>query len=277
VEILAALLTAACYWLFSFYLLNGNRQRRRETAGPLLLDPPQKRRRRAWRWWFFGLMEIALLAPLLAAISLGIGGFAIIEPLAQTIFLAPMMFSLAWPQTLELRQRGLLFSQGFATSCIPWARVKYGKWSSVSGRLQFQLRFGRHEFDILEEKKEATLAVLRSLVELRDDAGCIVNPEIHAAERAENRESPIPAGLFQFDLWTLMLFMLFASAAMSWYGIRYRRDAAHQAALARLDPFKPQITGGSSYLSVDFSASTVKPGDRDLALLADLVPLNTAL
>ncbi len=61
---------------------------------------------------------------------------------------------------------------------------------------------------------------------------------------------------------------------MSWYGIRYRRDSAEKAALARLDPFKPQFIRGMGFVWVDFSSSSVKPGDRDLALLSGLVRLD---
>ena len=85
----------------------------------------------------------------------------------------------------------------------------------------------------------------------------------------------MPRWLLQFDLRTLLLFMLFASAAMSWYGIRYRRDSTERVALARLDPFKPTIRGEGVALWVDFSASAVKPGDSDLALLSDLVGLDS--
>ncbi len=130
------------------------------------------------------------------------------------------------------------------------------------------------ELTFLVDKKEAAITALRSIVELRDVAGRVMNPEIHATGRAGDRDAAMPARRFQFDLRTLLLFMLFASAALSWYGIYYRRDSAEKAALARLDPFKPQIISGPGLLWVDFSASAIKPGDHDLALLSELVTLD---
>ena len=190
--------------------------------------------------------------------------------------LTPTVLPVFLLKTIELRRRGLVVSQGLGPSFTAWSRVKYGRWSSVSGRLQFQLRFGRAEFDVSEGKKEATLAVLRSLVEIRDDAGCIVNPEFHAEESAGESDTKIATRRFQFNLQTLLLLTLVVSAAMGWYAIRYRRDSAQQAALARLDPFKPQIVVfvSTPTLWLDFSMSSVKPGDRDLPLLSDLARLD---
>ena len=68
--------------------------------------------------------------------------------------------------------------------------------------------------------------------------------------------------------------MLVASAAMSWYGIGYRRDREERAILAQLERFGPKITGSGRYLWLDFSASPVKPGDRDLEIVAKLSRLD---
>ena len=154
------------------------------------------------------------------------------------------MLLLLLPRTLELCRHGLLIFHGFGTALIPWSRVECARWSSVSGKLQIQLRRAWPGIDVLVDKKEVAIAVLRSIIELRDVAGCVMNPEIHATGRARDRDAASSARRFQFDLRTLLLFMLFASAAMSWFGIYYRRDAAEKAALARLDPFKPQIIRG---------------------------------
>ena len=292
-EILAASLTAVFYWLFLFFRFRDRPQRFREHAGALLLR--QKCRRKAGGWLSVGLVAICSFVPVLLVMSLE--DIAIqwqadsmlpkifFSPSTTAVLLScstvlgvPTLLSGAWPQTLELRQRGLIVLQGELIAYIPWARVKFAKWSAVSGRIQIQLRFLNREidgskdkeFDISADKKEAVLAALRPVVELRDPSLCIVNPEIHGTDAT----AAMPARSYQFDLRTLLLFMLFASAAMSWYGIRYRRDSAEKAALARLDPFKPQIeTGLLRHLRVDFSTSAVKPGDRDLALLSDLVRL----
>ena len=55
-EILAALLTAACYWLLVYRILTGHGKRLRDYAGPLLLSDKLKcRRRNGYRgcgdWW----------------------------------------------------------------------------------------------------------------------------------------------------------------------------------------------------------------------------------
>ena len=189
------------------------------------------------------------------------------------VMFLPMLL-VVLPRTLEFRRQGLLIFHGFGTALIPWCRVECAKWSSVSGKLQIQLRRAWPGIDVLVDKKEAAITALRSIVELRDVAGRVMNPEIHATGRAGDRDAAMPARRFQFDLRTLLLFMLFASAALSWYGIYYRRDSAEKAALARLDPFKPQIISGPGLLWVDFSASAIKPGDHDLALLSELVTLD---
>ena len=193
----------------------------------------------------------------------------------NVIVFGPLMCSLALvPRTLEFRQRGLIVFQGWLTHFIPWTRVKYGTWFSVPGRLQILIRFRWFEFDVSEDKKEATLAVLRSVVELRDEYGYTLNPEIHASERSVHCDAAIPARPFQFSLRTLLLFTLVASTLMSWYGIRHRRDSAEKAALAGLDSFKPlSMTFSDNRLWLDFSFSNPKPGDRDLALLSSLETL----
>lgn len=290
-EILAASLTAVFYWPFLFFRDKDRRQRLRDHAGPLFLK--QKCRRKPWDRWTCTSLAIVSFLPFLLAMSMDIAVRWQAGSILPKIFFSASTFTLmlwctailglpsllSWllPQVLELRQRGLIIFQGENIQYIPWARVEFAQWAHVLGRVQIQLCFmdSKHglskdkRFDISADKEDAVLAMLQPVVELRDPSGAVVNPEIHAAKR----DASMPARSYQFDLRTLLLFMLFASAAMSWYGIHYHRNAAEKAALARLEPFQPQITG-RYYLQVDFSASSVKPNDGDLALLADLNSLD---
>ena len=126
---------------------------------------------------------------------------------------------------------------------------------------------------------EAT-AILRRYAEISDTAGHLLNPEFEAAERPAGLDLDRfkPRGIrfkLQYSLCTLLFFVLVASSAMSWYGIGYRRNAADQAILAQLERFKPNVGGGGDYLSLDFSASPVKPGDADLEVVAKLSRLQS--
>jgi hypothetical protein len=133
-----------------------------------------------------------------------------------------------------------------------------------------QLPRTRFDFDVSGGDAESVLAALATVVETRDRLGRVIHPEIQAKRREQTGTGAIPSWRFQIDLRTLLLFMLFASAALSWYGICYRRNAAEDTALARLDSFKPEIIRSPLSLWVVFSKSSVKPGDDDLVLLSDL-------
>jgi hypothetical protein len=287
VEILAALLTAVTYWLFWFVALKGRRARLRDRAGSLLCD-----KRRCCRRWYWTL-ALAIIIPalvfsrpaMLVYLSIKLndsfllhGVFSWNSPMfirqwLLTILYVPFLFFL-FPQWLEFRERAALVCQGPLTYLLRWTRVMNCKMSDVPGRLQIRLRAAKYEIDLSGGEAESVLAALASVVETRDRSGDLVHPEIQAQRQELAAKNPIPPWRFQFDLRTMLLFVLFASAAMSWYGVRYHRDEAERAALARLDPFKPSVMGQPYMLWIDFSSSPVKPGDDDLALLSDLARLD---
>ena len=68
---------------------------------------------------------------------------------------------------------------------------------------------------------------------------------------------------------------------MSCFGIHYRRGieeaAEEKAVLARLERFTPKAKETITGLSLDFSASAVKPGDGELAILATLPQLEVLI
>ncbi len=280
-EILAALLTAVTYWLFLFYFLKGRRERLGERAAALLCE--KQRCRRRWYW----NVALAIFVPLLVFGRIGmaiyfwlrwrdndllhsifeLNSLFFVRNLIATIVWTPFLFLLL-PISLEFRQRAMLVYQGMFSILIPWKRVKYCKRLPVSGRLQLRTRGMKYEVDGSNVDAASLLAALTTVVEVRDCAGTLLHPELQAQREEQAGANAPPPWRFQFDLRTLLLFVLFASAAMSWYGIRYHRDEAEQTALARLDPFKPDVFGPPFMLWIDFSKSSVKPHDGDLALLS---------
>ena len=129
------------------------------------------------------------------------------------------------------------------------------------------------------EIEEAT-AILSRRVRVADAQRRVLNPEFKPAERpAGPGPAPFRYGRFQFSLRSLLFFVLVASSAMSWYGIHYRRDVAEEtkekAILAQLERFRPGVSHIGDGLWLSFSSSRVKPGDRDLAVVAKFSRLYT--
>ena len=185
---------------------------------------------------------------------------------------------------MEFRERGIFQLPNFQLSnwrgsvFTSWASIDYCKWTEVPGGLRVVPRLGIPDpFRVLPkgsippgEIGEAT-AILSRFVEVRDVAGRVLNPEFVAAGRPTAAAPPeLTYGRFQFSLGTMLFFVLVASSAMSWYGIQYRRDVEETALLAQLERFKPAIERYSFRLALNFSASPIKPGDRDLELVAKL-------
>ncbi len=288
-EHLTAALFAVLYYLFCQHLGRERRKTPDPRVGPLLrrfVRPPS--------------LAAALATFALTALVIwlfwdsSIGSFTTF----LLVFFALRYNPSTWWQVVEFDEWGIVQLNMSQRHFTPWASIEYCKWMKVPGALHVVLR--EREVDrrlrlwqtkvpdaarvvlrqpVLKlpkgsipcrEVEEAT-AIFSRHVQVADAQGHVLNPEFKAAEQPAgpklDRSEP---RRFQFDLRTLLFFMLVASAAMSWYGIGYRRDREEQAILAQLERFKPKIARFARDLWLDFSASPVKPGDQDLEVVAKL-------
>ena len=272
-ETFTALLTAVLYCLFVNHCIGEWRKKAGRTGRPAATKVRSHLfARRVDRQ--AGACHLA--APVFMAIMWGIAG-----GMADTLFLVMMwfnatMFFAFWsptlPPTVEFRGRGIVrFRLGFPAFC-PWASIQYCAWTKTPGKLLLQARFFRYPIPrgLIPGGDEAEVtAILSRYATVCDARGNVLNPEFEAAGRPAGPDAAaLKYPRFQFDLWTLLFFMLVASSAMSCYGIRYRRDREERAVLAQLERFTPKANRDVFSLSLDFSASLIKPGDRDLELLS---------
>jgi hypothetical protein len=279
VEIFTCTLTAVLFWLFLAHCTGELRDGARRRAGPLL---------RAWTRPLFGAARIALLALnallilFLVTMSCQFAAQGQVFMLALQWFNFALLFRLSSPflsPGLEFREGGILQFRWGARVFLPWTSIQCCTWAKTPGQLEVQTRRMRHALPIdcipAWEREEAR-AILCRYVKVRDAWDKVLNPEFDAAQRPAG---PDPDQLkhyrFQFDLRTLLFFFLVASAAMSWYGIRYRRDREETAVLAELERFRPAVKHIGDSLWLDFSASTKKPGDRDLETVSKLSRLHS--
>ncbi len=287
-EFLLAVLTAVLLWLFVCHLVHQKRKRARQQAGPLL---------RRWTAafsrveWIFLLLFGALVFLQISATFVMLSGFLLpgANPVWDVFDTSPLVF--LWVvvvlefnplfmrrgRIVEFRQRGMLLLYGFRVILMSWPSIEHCRWTKVSGRLQLKPHRAKGPDKVWIRRRdvdEAT-AILCRHVEVRDLQGRVLNPEFSPAGRpADPDVEQIRVRRFQFDLRTLLFFVLVASSAMSWYGIFYRRQSAETAALGRLERFSPKIERmAGTVWDLDFSASPVKPGDGDLEPVAKFTRL----
>jgi hypothetical protein len=291
-ESFAAVLTAGLLWLFLRHLVHQRRKRARQLAGPLLRRWTGAYSRGQWIWLsvlgalpilYLGAMWMLLSGLLLPRHMFPFGGLWGIFDTSPLAFMSALFalemnpIFLRWDGIVELRQRGILLLFGFRAEYLPWPSVEHCQWTKASGRLEVKSGRAKRPAKVRIPRRdmpEAT-AILSRHVEVRDIQGRVLNPKFSPSERPAEAEPVAPRfRRFQFDLRTLLFFVLVASSAMSWYGIYYRREAEETAALARLQRFGPRSERfGDAVWTLDFSASTVKPGDRDLEAVAKLTRL----
>jgi hypothetical protein len=280
-ELFCALLTAVLLWLFLLRLIVSARARARQKAGALLLE---------WRCYerpysrvHFIIADAIMISLVLAMIVLLI---IHVDPLGIPwlrficlLFIAcggvcPWLAS----RLTEIRENGIV---QFAGACpvvfLPWPSIEHCTWSTSHDELCVQLRRRVRNLLVPADQAESVTSLLCRFVEVRDSEGRVINADL---QKSPNSMVPDEAAVpefrrFQFSLGTMLLFMLVASSACSWFGIHYRRGQREAAALAELDEFHPEVTrfpiGG---LRLDFSASQPKPGDEEMAILAQLPRLH---
>ncbi len=285
-ELLTALLTALFFWIFVYYCLTDSLRRARQAAGrPLLVV-------KCPRWLgYFNRVSVVLSA----VVALGILVIMPrdIPPFPGSGFLLAMMifsvFMLVFASALvtqllltvlELHERGIIRYCSRRT-ILPWKGINYCEWTAKPGTLRIRRhrKWFSERYRIDPEQMREVTAVLVKHVEVRDATGTIPEDELRRPEAAsESSGEPAEAApaRFQFTLTALFLLLLVASAAFSWFGIRYRRDQCQTDALVRLCRFKPAISWSLlGSLQLDFSQCVKRPADADLADLAHFYELGT--
>lgn len=273
-EIFAAILTAIFFWGFIYFLGTEAMRRRRRLAGPLLLRLKHSRKWRTWwQGWAVGAFLVGTsLAILIFSLSVADASHSIVGLMyfnAFMMLLNSVTIIRSNQASLEFRQYGLLYG-GFTA----WQDIKYVRWTGP-GKLRVQWKTALGELQTDPSQMAEATAVLVKYVEVRDATGEIPVELLQRPSRTEAPEPPrVDPGRFQFSLTALLLLMLLASSAFSWYGIRYRRQQRVEQALAQFQRFRPSVKRqGSVVTELDFSQSTVKPGDVDLAELEHLETL----
>jgi hypothetical protein len=270
-EIFLALMTAATMWLFMWHLATMNRQRARRRMGALLWSVGRSR----WPRWT--IVSAALIVPY-TIVLVCLSGDLWLEPMQafnwfMLVFNVGSLTATCIP-VIELHERGILYGVGFLAQQLLWPEIQYCKWTQPATQLRVrmrqlrvQLRHKANFYPIPAQQQAEVQAIIERHVQFRDLDGAAVNPQRPASEPAPAPQKP---QRFQFELQTLLLFVVLLSATMSWYGVHYRRQQAETQALAKLSPFAPTVINRGTYFHVDFSRCAIKPGDADLAPLAEL-------
>jgi hypothetical protein len=274
-EFLSALLTAVLLWLFLLHVATGARRRVRQRAGDLLVrwTRPRSRTARIFLWVVFVLLVASGVLPIVMAYVL-LGAIDSLHLFKLAFFLPMIVLPSLVLQTMEIRQQGIVRTAGLKAIFTPWAAIDYCKWTRRPGNLQVQLHHWRQEYFVRNEQVDSVTSALCRFVEVRDENGVVVAPQARQPEGPAAREDAQPeVHRFQFGLSTLLFFMVVASSAFSWYGIRYRREQQQQQALAEFDRFQPWTMATLDDVWLDFSSSPSKPCDADLSPLRALPEL----
>ncbi|MBN2579924.1 MAG: leucine-rich repeat domain-containing protein [Pirellulales bacterium] len=189
----------------------------------------------------------------------------------------PLYFAVAY----EIREKGLVARGLFAPwseigYCLCYTENKFFSWRNNAGRLQFCFHDFKKNFYVAPGRKEEAVVALRRFVEVRYEDGTVLPPLPESNVTPTDAGPPLPLRRtqFQFDLRSLLLFLVFASALSSLAGVHYHRWDRQQQALESLRVFKPKIDQlFSGVWEIDFSKSSRKPSDDDLSKLEQIPSL----
>ena len=276
-ETFAAMLTGALLAAFLGYVRVFVRERARpkdeHRAGRLLC-------RIAWPL-SEGQIAMFILAAVILLVVRGSGApSCILSFVAGFLSLCAVVIALTWSCRLDLCQRGLLLPEDDSDCFVPWNEVCHGQWFADREEFVVRLRDGDLRFGLKPARLDTVMAVLLPRIELRDEAGGVLNPDRQPLEIDPPRDPEPPR--YQFHLRTLLLFLVVASSAFGWLGIELRARRERQAALAKQEAalvhyrrLTPGVMrSGDSAWGLDFSQCTTSPGDDDLVQLSDMPDLH---
>lgn len=170
---------------------------------------------------------------------------------------------------------------------IAWEQIECcHEWLRYEGCLEVNLRRGIRrtiQLKIPHACKDAVLEIMARFVEIRTTRGVVVSrPPSNSAENAPAATSPQPRqkhSIFQYDLLTLLLFMLVVASFSSWFGILWQRSDHLSNQMARLQEKYQGLKYSQSGMDIhdlDFSKCPVALSD-DVLLDVETYPQLTSL
>ena len=216
---LAATLTGISLGIFLLHLFMRNRTEACHEAGPVLIHVGAFRRGTAILMLL--LVTLSMVNSTWDAFCTGRDCFAIfVLTMTWTFVVAGVFmnnslrntFRFSW---IEFHEGGIVSNlMGQGTVITPWHRVAYCQWLDSAGTLSI---YSFEPFKVVRSKRQAVTEVLLARTELRDPSGEVLNPDFVRPEAPPERAEPIRRP-FQYEIKTLLLLMLFASAAFAWVG-----------------------------------------------------------
>ncbi|MBN2579925.1 MAG: hypothetical protein JXB10_13130 [Pirellulales bacterium] len=279
-ELLLAVLTGFFLWLWMY---DGSRRavaRSRAEAGRLHLKAGRKGYRH--RYFIYGILLTLLFFQLGMQFwlhgKMGIDNLIIIQ-FHLALFTCVLLLSIFPPPyywfAFEVHEKGLVARGLF----VPWNEVRYAlrysaeefiSWSSRKGRWEIQFRDFSRTYYVSHSQRDAVMAALGRFVEVRDENGAVLAAPPPKSEMPDGGPPRLTLRRtrFQFDLRSMLLFLVFASTVSGIVGIQFHRWDRQRKALETLDVFKPRISWLTANVwQLDFSQSARKPSDEDLAAL----------
>ena len=270
---------------FLLYLHLSRLARARRDAGDLLAKTgPQFLAKRAWV--FFFLIFFVFLPMLVRtatseySVFMGVFGIGCMSLLLWVVSCGP-----------EFRENGILFPakgphhvpskshrpgespdslvvlrQGLCL--VPWSQVNYCQWLADGRTLRVVLFSGVEDVRVDPERIPAITQALLPRARLFNVDQVVLNDDVERPAPISKEEGRRTYRYFQFDLRTLLLFMVVASSAFAWLGPHVRDWWNQTAVMETLVAFNP-VYGKQRgmVVSVDLTNSPVKINDADLANL----------
>jgi hypothetical protein len=242
-------------------------------------------------WWLLSSLGVAVLALLVFesvnSIRWRETSFLFYFSVAiQTLLMLQFLFPMGARTAIEVRKHGLLLYTATAVGnipaiIIPWDRITSCKWS----RQHFSdPHIG---YVLLPERlvspndyAAVTAAIARFVPVFEHCETLLAEPKPDEFENQKQHTIEI-LSWFQFDLQTMFILMVVVACLANCYSLGYRTMHPQNMAVKKWErAFQPSINRhgmDGDVKSLDFSASTPKPTDADLADLivcSELTSLN---
>ncbi|NLE36785.1 MAG: hypothetical protein GX621_02030 [Pirellulaceae bacterium] len=158
--------------------------------------------------------------------------------------------SLLWTRNLELRESGIVLSDGLFHFC-PWRLVAYCRWLDAD-TLSIEIPEGIHRVRVAANHIDAVNQILTPRVELRDRDSNVLNANTSREPATPRKKIATADRPLQFSLTTMLLFMIVASSAFAWLGAHLR--GREQAALRELRCFTVRnVMDGKSVRAIELA------------------------
>jgi hypothetical protein len=288
-QLFNALLAGFFLWLTFYVHFRRSAMRSRQWAGKSVLQVPSSiglwRYREGWIGiLFFGSIFIGNIIKWLHSDYFSFNDYCSVS---LTLFLV-MLFLIPVGKNIliEVRQRGLIYRWPTIIKGLPifysWRQKKEFHWSYVESHKGDHLYVW--EKLVSPEDKAAVTAALGRFIPVYETDGVLLAKSDASEHKNQEREPETPPR-FQFDLLTLLIFVVFAACVANGYGLEYRRLQPQNEAVTRLMKFSPTLcrSGGNDddvwHLTFAFSPPQQKPTDADMddvALFSELSDLDIA-